>query len=77
MANAETETGQEAGQRDWPHEPLDMPVKGGHRYTCALCEAVVVIPTNLLVQWNKEGRLMQEIQRELTLALLLRTGHYR
>ena len=62
---------------DTPHESLDMPIRGGHRYTCALCGAVVSIPTGLLVQWNQEGRLMQEIQRELTRALLLRTGHYR
>lgn len=62
---------------DTPHEVLDMPIKGAHRYTCALCDAVVGIPNSILVVWNKEGRLAQEIQRELTRSLLLRTGHYR
>lgn len=63
-------------QPDEPHEPLDMPVSGGHRYTCAICEAVVSIPTDLLVSWNHEGRLMANIQAQLTRTLLLRTGHY-
>lgn len=64
-------------RRQQPHEPLDMPVSGGHRYTCALCGAVVSIPTALLVKWNRKGHLMREIQRELTLALLLKTGHFK
>lgn len=62
---------------DTPHEVRIEAIKGGHRYSCALCDAVVGIPTVLEVQWNKEGRLAQEIQRELTRSLLLRTGHYR